>query len=102
MSSHRRRNAKRNKYIVSYYWRGDNEDIKYWAFPTQEDAWAHVLGKVRHRIKAFEPEETTGDHGKTIVDWDKFKTDLFDKGYGRVEYCQCSAWWDNWEYFKKS
>ena len=102
MSSRRRRNAKRNKYVISYYWRGDVEDTKYWAFPTQEAAWAHVLGKVRRRIKAFESEETIDNHGKTIVDWDKFKSDLLDKGYGRVEYCQCSAWWDNWEYFKKS
>ncbi len=99
--SRRMRNAKRNKYVISYYWRGDNEDTKYWAFPTQEAAWAHVLGEVRRRIKAFEPEETTDNHGKTIVDWDKFKSDLLDKGYGRVEYCQCEAWYDNWEYFKK-
>ena len=100
--SNRRRNHKRNKHVISYYWRGDVEDTECWAFPTQEAAWAHVLGEVRRRIKAFEPEETTGDHGKTIVDWDKLKSDLFDKGHGRVEYCQESAWWDNWGYSKKS
>jgi hypothetical protein len=35
------------------------------------------------------------------VDWDKFKDELLNKGYAQVVYCQCSAWWDNWEYFKK-
>ena len=96
--SHRLRNRKRNKHVVSYYWRGDVEDTERWAFPTQEAAWAHVLGEVRRRIKAFEPKETVGDHGKTIVDWDKFKSDLFSKGKAEVVYCQCSAWWDNWSY----
>lgn len=101
MSSRRIRNSRRNKYVISYYWRGDNEDTEYWAFPTQEAAWAHVVGVVRKRINAFKPEETTRDHGPTIIDWDKFKTDLLEKGRGKVEYCQCSAWWDNWGYFKK-
>lgn len=102
MGNRRIRNSRRNKYFISHYWRGDIEDIECWSFPTEEAAWAHVVGEVRKRIKAFKSEETTHDHGPTIIDWGKFKTDLFEKGYGRVEYCQCSFWWDNWEYYKKN
>jgi hypothetical protein len=71
--SNRQRNHKRNKHVIHYWWRGDIEDEKYWSFPTQEAAWAHVLGQVRRRIGWFKDEETTLNHGPTIVDWDKFK-----------------------------
>ena len=81
--SNRQRNHKRNKHVIHYWWRGDIEDEKYWSFPTQEEAWAHVLGQVRRRIE-----------------W--FKDELLNKGRAEVVYCQCSAWWDNWEYFKKT
>ena len=99
MSSHRRRNAKRNKHVITCYWRGDVEDTKTWAFPTKEEAWAHVLGEVRKWIKKFAEQDSNSK--PTIVDWVKFKRTLFDKGRAEVEYCQCSAWWDNWGYFKK-
>ena len=101
--SNRQRNHKRNKHVIHYWWRGDIEDEKYWSFPTQEAAWAHVLGQVRRRIEWFKNEETTRNHGPTIVDWDKLKARLFGPaGYAEVVYCQCSSWWDNWEYFKKT
>jgi len=99
--SNRQRNSKRNKHIITHYWRGDVEDMRSWNFPTKEAAWAHVVGEIRRRIKCFEPEETVRDHGKTIVDWEKVFSDLFNRGYGEVVYCQCSAWWDTWCYFKK-
>ena len=100
--SNRQRNSKRNKHVIHYWWRGDVEDEKCWHFPTQEAAWAHVVGEVRRRIKHFESEETVGDHGPTIVDWEKLFSDLFNKGCAEVVYCQCGAWFDNWEYFKKN
>lgn len=99
--SNRLRNSKRNKHVITHYWRGDVEDMRSWNFPTKEAAWAHVVGEVRKRIKCFEPEETVRDHGKTIVDWEKLFSDLFNKGDAEVVYCQCSAWWDNWGYYKK-
>ena len=99
--SNRQRNRKRNKYVIHYWWRGDIEDEKYWHFPTKEAAWAHVVGSVRQRVKNFEPEETTMNHGPTQIDWDKFKDELLNKGCAEVVYCQCSAWWDNWEFFKR-
>ena len=100
--SNRQRNHKRNKYVIRNWWRGDIEDEKYWQFPTQEAAWAHVVGQVRRRVKSFEPEETTMNHGPTQIDWEKFKAELFGKrGYAEVVYCQCPAWNDNWEFFKR-
>ena len=98
--SNRRRNSRRNKHVITYYWRGDIEDMQSWRFPTKEEAWAHVVGKVRKRVKHFEAEEASG-YSKTIVDWEKLFSDLFNKGDAEVEYCQCSAWWDNWGYYKK-
>ena len=95
--SHRKRNMKRNKHIINYWWRGDIEDELQWRFPTKEDAWAHVVGQIRKSVKAFESKEST--HGKTIVDWDKLKSDLMESGSATQIYCQCNAWWDNWEYF---
>ena len=101
--SNRQRNHKRNKHVIHYWWRGDIEDERYWRFPTQEDAWAHVVGEIRRRAKRFEPETTENGYPPTQIDWDKLKNRLFGPaGYAEVVYCQCSAWFDNWEYFKKT
>ena len=94
--SNRQRNRKRNKHVVHYWWRGDIEDEKYWRFPTKEAAWAHMVGQIRKRARAF--EETT--YCKTVVDWYKLKSDLMDGGKRVVlTYCQNDSWFDNWEYF---
>ena len=103
--SNRQRNSKRNKHVIHYWWRGDIEDEQYWRFPTQEAAWAHVVGEIRKRAKRFEYQTTEHGYPPTQIDWDKLKNMLFgsdDYGYAEVMYCQCSTWWDNWEYFKKT
>ena len=100
--SNRQRNRKRNKHVVRYWWRGDFDDRKYWYFPTKEAAWAHVVGEIRKRAKRFEPETTEYGYPPTQIDMDKFKEALFSKkGYASCVYCQCEAWFDNWEYFFK-
>lgn len=99
--SKRKRNRKRNRHVITYYWRGDNEDMRYWSFPTKDDAWAHVVGNVRKRIRNFSSDENVDGHGKTVVDWERLHSELFGNGYAEVVYCQCSAWWDNWGYFEK-
>ncbi len=78
--SHRQRNSKRNQHHVGYWWCGDNEDTTWRSFPTKEDAWAYVLGKIRKTIKAFAEE------GETKIDFEKVKDKLLDKGLVQVEY----------------
>ena len=68
--SHRQRNRKRNHYHIGYWWRGDCEDTTRRSFPTKEDAWAFVLGKIRKTIKVFEEE------GPTKIDFEKVKDKL--------------------------
>lgn len=92
--SHRQRNSKRNHYHISYYWRGDCEDTTRRSFPTKEDAWAFVLGKIRKTIKVFEEE------GSTKIDFKKVKDNLFDKGLVQVEYAGCNAYWHTFTYDK--
>ena len=99
--SDRQRNSRHNKHVISYWWRGDVEEKKSWAFPTKEAAWAHVLGNVRKSIKWHESGKTTPNLRKTEIDWKGLQKKLFEKGHAQVVYCQCSAWWDNWEYFEK-
>ena len=100
--SRRRSHRKRNQHVITYYWRGDVEDTETWYFPTQEAAWSHVVGMVRYRASTFKLHENEPGKGPTILNWDRFKKDLFEKGKATVEYCQWSAWWDNWGYFKKN
>lgn len=100
--SRRRSNRKRNQHVITYYWRGDSEDTKTWYFPTQEAAWAHVVGEVRIRWSIFRKHENEPGKGPTIIDWEQFKKDLFEKGEATIEYCQESAWWDNWGYSKRA
>lgn len=92
--SHRQRNRKRNHYHIGYWWRGDCEDTTRRSFPTKEDAWAFVLGKIRKTIKVFEEE------GPTKIDFEKVKDKLFDKGLVQVEYAGCSAYWHTFTYDK--
>lgn len=90
---------RKNRHIISYYWRGDCEDQKNWAFPTKEDAWAFVLGEIRKRIRAFKSEENVRGNGETDIDLDKVRHELFGNGISCPIYCQNSSWWDNWFYF---
>ena len=90
--SNRQRNRKRNKHLVSYWWRGDVEDKKFYQFPTKEDAWAFVLGKIHKTVKVFEKE------GLSEIDFEKVKTELFSKRRVEVQYARNSAWWHTFEY----
>ena len=78
------------------------EDEKYWRFPTQEAAWAHVVGEIRKRAKWFDEREAKNGYEPTRIDWEKLKESLFGpSGFASCIYCQCEAWFDNWEYFKE-
>lgn len=90
--SNRQRNHKRNKHLVSYWWRGDVEDEEFYQFPTKEDTWAFVLGKIRKTVKAFEKE------GPSEIDFEKVKAELFSKGMVQVQYARNSAWWHTFQY----
>ena len=90
--SNRQRNHKRNKHLILWWWRGDNEDTTYMQFPTKEDAWASVLGKIRKTIKAFKED------GETVVDFENVKKELFEKGQVQVEYANCVSWWHTFQY----
>lgn len=94
---------RKNRHVISYYWRGDVEDQKNWAFPSQEEAWAFVLGEIRKRDRLLSKDVDGQELKESDIDFEKVKKDLFDRrfsgcGTARVVYHQSEAWWDNWFY----
>lgn len=94
---------RKNRHVISYYWRGDVEDQKNWAFPSQDDAWAFVLGEIRKRDRLLSRDVTWKELKESDIDFEKVKKDLFGKcysgcGFAQVVYHQNQAWWDNWFY----
>ena len=99
--SHRQRNRKRNKHEIRHWWRGDIEGTVTRRFPTAEDAWAYVLGKIRATIRGFDEYcDAPECSKKTVVDYEKLKTTLLEKGRIGVVYCQTESWWHTLDYNK--